>query len=61
MTLTDRLRENDDYEVQSTLDIWNCQGRNKFVRDMETYRVVILCKLIRMGPIVLFDTSRVRL
>ena len=25
------------------------------------YRVVILCKLIRMGPIVLFETSRVRL
>ena len=26
-----------------------------------SYRVVILCKLIRMGPIVLFETSRVRL
>ena len=24
-----------------------------------TFRVVILCKLIRMGPIVLFETSRV--
>ena len=35
----------------------------KFVRDIEssTYRVVILCKLIRMGPIVLFETSIVRL
>ena len=31
------------------------QGTNKFVQ------VVILCKLIRMGPIVLFETSRVRL
>ena len=31
---------------------------NKFVRDIEssTYRVVILCKLIRMVPIVLFKT-----
>ena len=49
--------------IQSTLDILNCQGTNKFVRDIEssTYRVVILCKLIRMGPIVLFKTSRVRL
>ena len=49
--------------IQSTLDISNCQGNNKFVRDIEssTYRVVILCKLMRMGPIVLFETSRVRL
>ena len=49
--------------LQSTLDISNCQGTNKFVRDIEssTYRVVILCKLIRMGPIVLLETSRVRL
>ena len=50
-------------DIQSTLDISNCQGTNKFVPDIEssTYRVVILCKLIRMGPIVLFKTSRVRL
>ena len=49
--------------VQSTLDISNCQGTNKFVRDIDssTYRVVILRKLIRIGPIVLFETSRVRL
>ena len=48
---------------QSTLDIPHCQGTNKFDRDIEssTYRVVIFCKLIRMGPIVLFETSRVRL
>ena len=41
--------------IQSTLDISNCQEPNKFVRDIEnsTYRVVILCKLIRIGPIVL--------
>ena len=39
--------------IQSTLDISNCQGTNKFVPDIEssTYRVVILCKLIKMGPI----------
>ena len=51
------------YYIQSTLDISSCQGTNKFVRDIEssTYRVVIFCKLIRMGPIVLFETSRVRL
>ena len=38
--------------LQSTLDISNCQGTNKFVRDIEssTDRVVILCKFIRMGP-----------
>ena len=49
--------------IQSTFDISDCQGTNKFVRDIESssYRVVILCKLIRMGPIVLFETSRVRL
>ena len=37
-------------KVQSTLDISNYQGANKFVQDIEssTYRVVILCKLIRM-------------
>ena len=29
--------------------------------ESSTYRVVILCKLIRMGSIVLFETSRVRL
>ena len=48
--------------VQSTLDISNCQGTNKFVRDIEssTYRVVILCKLIRMEPIFLFETSSIR-
>ena len=55
-----RLKVNN---IESTLDISNCQGTNKFVRDIEssTYRVVILCKLIRMGPIVLFEASRVRL
>ena len=49
--------------IQSTLDISNCQGANKFVRDIEslTNRVVILCKLIRMGTIVLFETSGVPL
>ena len=48
--------------IQPTLDISNCQGTNKFVRDIgsSSYRVVILCKLIRMGLIVLFETSRVR-
>ena len=52
-----------DVELQSTLDISNCQRTNKFVRDIESsiYRVVILCKLIRTGPIVLFETLRVRL
>ena len=60
-----KMRENKThlmvYQIQSTLDISNCQGTNKFVRDIEssTYRVVILCKLIRMGPIVLFETSRI--
>ena len=51
------------FDVQSTLDISNCQGTYKFVRDIKssTYQVVILCKLIRMGLIVLFEISRVRL
>ena len=46
--------------IQSTLDISNCQGTNKFVPDIEssTYRVFILCKLIRMGPIVLLSSIR---
>ena len=50
------------YIYKSTLHISNGQGTTKFVRDIEslTYQVVILCKLIRMGPIVLFETSRVR-
>ena len=50
-------------DIQSTLNIPNCKGTIKFVRDIEssTYRVVILCNLISMGPIVLFKTSRVRL
>ena len=58
-----QTRSDNGIYIQSTLDISNCQGTNKFVRDIEssTYRVVILCKLIRMGPIVLFETSRVRL
>ena len=49
--------------IQSTLDISNYQGTNKFVRDIESsnYRVVTLCKLITIGPIVLFEISRVRL
>ena len=40
--------------IQSTLDISNCQGTNKFVRDIEssTYRVVIFRKLIRMARLV---------
>ena len=48
-------------DIQSTLDISNCQGTNKFVRDIEssTYRVVILCKLIRLRPIVLCETSSI--
>ena len=42
------------HSLQSTLDISNFQGTNKFVRDIEssTNREVILCKLIMIGPIV---------
>ena len=57
------LKKSLNIEIQSILDIMNCQLTNKFVRDIEssTYRVVILCKLIRMGPIVLLEISRFRL